>query len=445
MDHFSGHRPAAKHTPDICQVYDLTISLPSAFPALGHARHNPVGPSVGSTNIDIMSARDSTKEQEKGRTNMNVDKWPNHLYALDVSRGVAALGVVFWHWQHFAYDGTELPENFQRNDQPLYQLLRIFYEEGGLGVQYFFILSGFIFYWLYGNSVSNKLVSVWEFAANRFSRLYPLHFITLLAVAVLQFLYVSREGVTFVYPNYDTYHFFLNLCFASYWGFENGWSFNGPVWSVSIEVLLYGIFFLVAYLRLGGWMVCLSVSLIAFPLSYVILQRQFNGMAMFFLGGLVFHSAVLLSSKRKAWATPVYLIAASSWGCVIVNYYFFDLSGRILELGLLGKVFLNGFPFYILFPTTALSLVLMEIHGAAQLKSLSWIGDITYSTYLLHFPLQLLCGLAISYGLLGKNFYLHPVSLIIFFMVLIPLSYATFVKFERPIQKTLRAKLVPQR
>ena len=29
----------------------------------------------------------------------------------------------------------------------------------------------------------------------------------------------------------------------NYWGFEKGYSFNGPVWSVSAEVLIYFIFF----------------------------------------------------------------------------------------------------------------------------------------------------------------------------------------------------------
>ena len=48
-------------------------------------------------------------------------KWPKHLYALDVSRGVAALSVVLWHWQHFAYKGNSLSQDFIRENQPLYE------------------------------------------------------------------------------------------------------------------------------------------------------------------------------------------------------------------------------------------------------------------------------------------------------------------------------------
>jgi len=376
---------------------------------------------------------------------MSNNEWPKHLYALDVSRGIAALAVVLWHWQHFAYKGNSLSQEFIRENQPLYDVLRLFYENGGMGVQYFFLLSGFIFFWLYSASIKNKHTSAWEFGVHRFSRLYPLHFITLIAVAILQFIYISRENISFIYPFNDAFHFFLNIGFASKWGFESGWSFNAPIWSVSIEVLLYFIFFLVALFRQGGWLFCLSVSVLSFVLSSVIAHSILDGLAMFFLGGFVFHLTVLVSCKYKRLKAPIYYITIFSWSCVITNYYVFDFSTSILEIGILGKIFLKGFTLYILFPFTVLSLVLFEIDRGPLLKPVSWIGNITYSSYLLHFPLQLLFGIAVSFGILNFNFYLNPIYLIIYFMVLIPLSYITFLKFERPIQRVIRNKLIPQK
>jgi peptidoglycan/LPS O-acetylase OafA/YrhL len=369
---------------------------------------------------------------------MSNNEWPKHLYALDVSRGVAALAVVLWHWQHFAYKGNSLSQEFIRDNQPLYDLLRLFYEKGGMGVQYFFLLSGFIFFWLYSASIKNNQTSAWEFGIHRFSRLYPLHFITLIAVAILQFLYISRENISFVYPFNDAFHFILNIGFASKWGFESGHSFNAPIWSISIEVLLYFIFFLVALFRQGGWLFCLSVSVLSFVLSSVIQHSILGGLAMFFLGGLVFHLTILVSCKYKPLKTPVYYVTIFSWSCVITNYYAFDLSNSILEVGMLGKIFLIGFPLYILFPLTVLSLALFEIDRGPLLKSASWIGNITYSSYLLHFPLQLLFGIAVSFGILNFNFYLNPMFFAIYFMVLIPMSYMTFIKFERPMQRVIR-------
>jgi len=61
---------------------------------------------------------------------MSNNEWPKQLYALDVSRGIAALAVVVWHWQHFAYKKGSLSQEFIRESQPLYDLLRLFYEKG---------------------------------------------------------------------------------------------------------------------------------------------------------------------------------------------------------------------------------------------------------------------------------------------------------------------------
>lgn len=373
---------------------------------------------------------------------MNNDVWPKRLYALDVSRGFAALSVVLWHWQHFAYKGNSLSQDFVRESQPLYEIMRLFYEKGGMGVQYFFLLSGFIFFWLYREPIQNKTISAQVFGVQRFSRLYPLHLVTLLFVALLQSFYVDRENISFVYPYNDIYHFFLNLGFASKWGFESGWSFNAPIWSVSIEILLYFIFFLVAFFRRGGWLFCLSVSVVSFVLLQVAHHPIFTGAALFFLGGLVFHSVCLILTKKQTLRVPVYVFTICSWSCVIINHYFFDLTNIILEFGIAGKIFLIGFPNYILFPLTVCSLALLEIHNGQFLKPISWVGDITYSSYLLHFPLQLLFGIAVSYGILKFSFYMNPLYLLLYFMILIPLSYIVFLKFERPIQKMIRSQFL---
>lgn len=372
---------------------------------------------------------------------MNNNKWPRHLYALDVSRGIAALSVVLWHWQHFAFNGNQLSHDFQRENQPLYDMLRLFYEKGGWGVHYFFTLSGFIFFWLYSESINKKIVKAWSFGVQRFSRLYPLHIMTLLIVAFLQLLYVSRENESFVYPFNDTYHFLLNLLFVSNWGFEGGDSFNGPVWSVSVEIFLYIIFFFSVLFIEVKELLCLFISVVAFGLYCSLHNPIFLGVALFFLGGAVFHLTFLISIKWQALKPIVYSIAIISWICVISNCYIFTFSGVFEQFGFLGKITLLGFSHYIIFPFTICSLALVEIDKGPFLKSFSWVGNITYSSYLLHFPLQLLFALFVSYGILSDNFYMDPLYLAAFFILLIPLSHVVFEKFEKPMQNLIRAKL----
>ena len=168
---------------------------------------------------------------------------PSRFYSLDVLRGVAALSVVFWHWQGFFLPSNKQGASFSIQQQPMFEFFYVFYEKGYEAVNLFFCLSGFIFFWLYSERIAEKSLTNGPFAVLRLSRLYPLHFATLLFVAAGQFVYMRITKTYFVYPFNDTYDFFLNLFFASAWGLEKGNSFNSPVWSVSVEILLYAIFF----------------------------------------------------------------------------------------------------------------------------------------------------------------------------------------------------------
>jgi peptidoglycan/LPS O-acetylase OafA/YrhL len=372
--------------------------------------------------------------------NMKDDTWPPRLYLLDISRGIASLGVVLYHWQHFYLIGSALPQNFSRQDQPAYGILKVFYDYGDMGVEYFFLLSGFIFFWLYKVAISSRKIDGKQFFLQRFSRLYPLHFITLLFVTALQTYYVSREGSPFVYPFNDLYHFILNLGFASAWGLQKGGSFNGPVWSVSVEVLVYAAFFLVAFFRQGGLIFTLSVSIASYILVHALGDHGvFLGMAMFFLGGTVFHLSYLVSTKYFLFKYPVYFLAISAWLIVFMNSYIFSESSAVLNLGIAGKLLLPGYFWgYIIFPLTISSLAIFEIDRKVNVKSIAWLGDITYSSYLLHFPLQLSFAMLVSFGILNPGFQNDPKYLVIFFAILIPLSYVTNRKIERPLQNIIR-------
>ena len=167
---------------------------------------------------------------------------PARLHSLDALRGIAAIAVVIYHWRSFWHSGFINPE-FHEAKFPFYGLFSVVYEWGWLSVDIFFCLSGFIFYWLYSEAVRTRKVEAREFALLRFSRLYPLHFVTLIVCAIALPVHEHVTGTFLGYPFDDVYHFILQLAMASSWGLEFGHSFNNPIWSVSVEVLLYGLFF----------------------------------------------------------------------------------------------------------------------------------------------------------------------------------------------------------
>src|SRR5689334_25400913 len=101
--------------------------------------------------------------------------------------------------------------------QPFFWLLKPLYIQGWAAVDLFFVLSGFVFFWLYSESIRDGRVRLGAFALMRFSRLYRLQVLTLIVVALLQSLYFVRVGRFFIYQDNVWQHFILHLCQVQNW------------------------------------------------------------------------------------------------------------------------------------------------------------------------------------------------------------------------------------
>ena len=299
------------------------------------------------------------------------------FYSLDAVRGIAALSIVLFHFRHFFYHGAQLGA-YRTTELPLYGWLFPLYTRGDLAVDMFFCLSGFVFYWLYSQRIASRAISPGRFALLRFSRLYPLHLATLLAVALGQTWLLHKTGSYYVYECNDIRHFLLNLCFASSWGMEGGYSFNGPVWSVSVEVLLYALFFFCCRLFPIRITVLAGFSIGGFLALLNAYSPVWRGIGSFFLGGCVFLAyQAIIASRHAATLTKIagYLTVAM-WTATIYAL----ATGRELSLPLL------NFPVMVLFPLTILSLALIETWRGSLGRRVAFLGDISYSSYMLHFP-----------------------------------------------------------
>jgi peptidoglycan/LPS O-acetylase OafA/YrhL len=352
------------------------------------------------------------------------------LYSLDALRGIAAIAVVFSHWPHFFYNGTERVA-VEMQALPLYALFASLYNNGWLGVDLFFCLSGFVFYWLYSGPVASRTVSGRDFFVLRFSRLYPLHFATLLAVALGQALMLRATGSYFVYEHNDAYHFVLNVLFAPAWGFEEGYSYNAPVWSVSVEILLYASFFALCRLlpvRAAVLVAAAAVGLVFVAPSNLLIGR---GITAFFLGGTTFlvYRRITAGGRTGAVLRWLPLLAGAFWLLI-------PLSLSWLE----APIQLRYFAALVLFPVTILTLALFETQRANLLRRAAFLGDISYASYLLHFPLQLAAlGVVAALGL-GREVFYSPWTLAAFIAVLLAASFASHRLFEMPAQRALRKR-----
>ncbi len=351
------------------------------------------------------------------------------LLGLELLRFACAISVLLWHHNHFYVVGAA-HQGFSVTAQPLYSWLKPFYEAGWLGVQVFWALSGFIFFWKYAQPVQHGEVSAWRFAVLRFSRLYPLHLLTLLAVAAMAWWYRQQHGVDYVYQFNDWPHFALQLFLASDWPGRSEWSFNGPIWSVSIEVLVYGLFFALCRLGVTRWWQVLG--LIGLAGAVYASKRTEHPIVLcvffFYLGALthLVHEAVARLGLRLQQAlvtAGVLLLVAGT---------------AVTALGALRPMFYTA-----LLAPLAMLLLLRWVRPASPSVAglIATLGNTTYASYLLHFPLQLLVA-NLSGGHPERLPLASPAWLLGYLGLTFGLAVLSYRGLEVPAQAWLRARLL---
>ena len=347
------------------------------------------------------------------------------LLGLELLRFVAAFAVLIWHYQHFAYVADSAP-GLTRTSLPLYSLLQPFYEVGEYGVWLFWCISGYIFFWKYRDTIHDRTTDGWTFFVLRLSRLYPLHLATLALVAILQPIYFHLNGYFFVYQVNDIRHFLLQLVMASNWGLQSAQSFDGPVWSISVEVLVYVLFFLL--LRFGGKSALLNLVIIV---GCVGARGQLIAcLSFFYIGGLA-------AIARRAIAPTAFrdTIDALAWLVVAVvpllTWMFAFYTFGWLDYALLAYM-----------PVVIFCLARDVRLPARAQRLIEVAGNMTYSSYLLHFPIQLV--IVVGFSMVGAPIPIYETTFFaVFVSATLLASYLTYRYFEAPAQNFIRSRLLP--
>ncbi len=356
----------------------------------------------------------------------------NKLLGLEAIRFVAALAVLVFHYDHFAYVADK-PVHFVREHLPLYDVLGFFYDYGLCGVQVFWCLSGFIFFWKYKDAIAQQVVTWKSFFIFRFSRLYPLHLATLLLVAVLQPIYFVQKGYYYVYQNNDIAQFIAQLFLANNWTLERVHSFNGPIWSISVEVLVYLVFFLMLrYISPSAWVNIAVVLLCVAAKLAGISPPILDCLVFFYAGGL---AAITLRN-----------FATTKYRRLTVGLALAFVLMAPVAIGATQAYQYSHFAFvFLLTYVPALLYVTAQNFSApaAVQRAVEAAGNMTYSSYLLHFPIQLTIALYFDY--IGQPIPYYSLAFFtVFMLATLVASYCVYRLFEKPAQnylrKTLKAK-----
>lgn len=163
----------------------------------------------------------------------------NEIRSHTALRGVAALIVVLVHFRSFFHSSIDPDE------------ITFFLAKGYLWVDFFFILSGFVLSYVYGieHPERRTMRDIIHYLIARFSRIYPLHLISL-ATVFLFFLMLALIS----WSRSDTFcclfdgslrsaeSLVANFLLIHAWGMFDWVTWNLPSWSLSAEFFCYLIF-----------------------------------------------------------------------------------------------------------------------------------------------------------------------------------------------------------
>lgn len=340
------------------------------------------------------------------------------LLGLELLRFMSAVAVLFYHYRHFA--GLAGMPAIARASVPFYASLWPLYEYGQYGVQIFWVISGYIFFWKYGKTIHQKIVSAREFFWLRYSRLYPLHIATLAMVIGLQAVHRQLTQSNFVYPTDDGMLLLRQLFLATDWGPQPPFSFNGPIWSISGEVAVYACFFLLLLrfaptLKLCAVVISAGLLLQILGLNWVSIACA----TYFFAGGM----AALAKPKSMAPAAALLVILLAF--CVATG----SLGDR------------DKLPMILLVAAPCLIVILAkDWRWLRRLRvPVQFAGNLTYSSYLLHFPLQLMLAIFVAASGIVPPL-TNPWFLAAYLGVTLGVAALSYRWFEIPAQRWIRSR-----
>jgi peptidoglycan/LPS O-acetylase OafA/YrhL len=312
-------------------------------------------------------------------------------------------------------------------------------EKGYLGVELFFVLSGFILCHVYLQGFGEGRFRYGAFLWNRLARIYPMHLATLAAVAAIG-VAGTLAGMSVDPGMTDWASLPANLLLVHAWGFAPTSAFNHPSWSISAEWFAYLSFPAFAWaawrLRARPWLaVGLAWLLIA------VLYPLFQSLMGFSLTEATIRWGALRIVPCFAYGCAIHAL----WRSGAVKSKGLAMAGAAISgaAALLAAQF--GAPDALVlafFGGLILSLAGMASTGSAfgSHPVFVYLGEISYSVYMIAAPWGIVF-VNITAKLLGLTEEKLPLGIwLLFVAAIVPLSAATYHLIERPARA--RMKLV---
>jgi peptidoglycan/LPS O-acetylase OafA/YrhL len=315
-----------------------------------------------------------------------------------------------------------------------------FIARGYLGVDFFFVLSGFIITHVYLASFQKLNGGALRiFLWHRFIRLYPVH-VTMLLAMIAMVLIAKASGRDFSEAYFKTSDLVWQFLMLHAWGFADVASWNVPSWSISAEWFAYLLFPLMTpglfALRSRTAAAALAVaSLAVMTAIFIVLKWDLNSFvgapALLrvtgeFVCGAALCRLVTIEGVSRRWsgdlvgaiALAAFLVAASAGVSDFILV-------ALLAITIFGTAVANGF----------LANFLGSRVGV-------WLGETSFSIYMIHFPILIV--LRRIYEKLGYANWPaagHATAFVLAFAIVIAAAALLYYAVERPMRTRLRDRM----
>lgn len=381
------------------------------------------------------------------------------LEPLTGARFLAALWVVLYH--STTDFGFKIPS--QPSRWSFFAIVKDIVSQGYLAVDFFFLLSGFILAYNYISFDGTVRGGKRAFWIARIARIYPVY---LLGIALGLVSYFNDKHRLVAAAITIALHILLTQSWIPQ---ALAFDLNPPAWSLAAEALFYALFpfLLPLCARLGRrllpFVAGASWGLYVFALAALTALGQGMGLSSNSLWGKVISFNPLVRLPEFLVGLALGLMFANAHIAVTpIAKMFRPLTVRSHDLGIafalgaLGIVFVLVSPIVdhvlqgyasaaiagIVIPLFVLLIYLLALRSGlfAKILSLSavtWLGEISYGVYILHWPLWYLWH---TYAQPLLPLHVNSVwSLILYLFVLVTVAGLSFTYLEGPARRLIRA------
>lgn len=336
-----------------------------------------------------------------------------HFREIDALRGIAASIVAFFVHQHFLLGNARL-EPFGPFDQT-----PLFIRYGETMVDLFFVISGFVFTHTYYRGRDGLRGSSRDFIMARIARLYPLH----VATALVMFALLPLGGFAFEETPHDFYHLLLNLLMLQESGLESGISLNRAAWSLSLEIYCYAAFLIVVTTFKGKAKPVFACLAACGFLLFILLPSQTTeavGRAFvgYFMGCLLYlHRSQMQAISRPLLVVLVLLTPLIAHGPIHPGFMMSVLAWPAL-------------------------ISLSSGNAMLQSRTMQWLGERSYSIYMLHVPVYLLVATFLFNGNYPPAHFAFAGIVLVAVLTLL-VSHFSYDHFELPMRNRIKRRKPP--